>query len=69
MKNIIYKDRLISWMHINSEFFTPELIATWIKTVSNSSTNSIDYEINRIELEKSIKKIKLRASYFLIYYD
>ncbi|SSJ74075.1 Uncharacterised protein [Klebsiella pneumoniae] len=56
-------------MHINSEFFTPELIATWIKTVSNSSTNSIDYEINRIELEKSIKKIKLRASYFLIYYD
>uniref|UniRef100_UPI003075BAFF AAA family ATPase n=2 Tax=Proteus sp. G4380 TaxID=2698851 RepID=UPI003075BAFF len=65
MKNIIYKDRLISWMHINSEFFTPELIATWIKTVSNSSTNSIDYEINRIELEKSIKKLSSGQAIFL----
>ncbi|WP_243733270.1 AAA family ATPase [Proteus sp. G2669] len=65
MKNIIYKERLINWIYINNEFFTPELINTWIKPISDLSNNNIGYEINRIELEKSIKKLSSGQAVFL----
>ncbi|EMB8480641.1 AAA family ATPase [Providencia rettgeri] len=59
LDRIVYKKRLDSWVEINKEFFSPELVESWIIDYDNEK------KVNPIKINESLMNLSSGQSIFL----